>query len=73
MKTETPVKFCKDCAHFSPMKYTSSDGNCSAPEHGINLITGERNVKVCSAQRIPDSYYKGYCGQQAIYFKPIGA
>jgi len=64
------MKFCKDCANYSPMKYTDKDGICSAPEHGINLVTGQPNTRTCEAQRTPSEALAGYCGQQAIFFKP---
>lgn len=62
------MKFCKDCANFSPMKYTDHDGICSAPEHGINLVTGEPNTRTCEAQR-SDTYSPLYCGLQAVFFR----
>ena len=64
------MKFCKDCANYAPMQFNKDDGNCSADEHGINLVTGVKTIKVCSAQRSVDAdVVKGYCGKQAIYFK----
>ena len=63
------MKFCKDCANYAPMKYSENDGICSAPEHGINLVTGEPNTRTCEVQRSVSSSPL-YCGLQAIFFKP---
>lgn len=63
------MKFCVDCANYSPMKYSENDGICSAAEHGINLVTGVPNTRTCEAQRS----YTGsplHCGFQAVFFKP---
>jgi hypothetical protein len=64
------MKFCKDCANYSPMKYSSDDGICSAPEHGINLVIGEPNTKTCSSQRSTVERLAGYCGVEGLFFKP---
>ena len=66
------MKFCKDCANFQRMDYNDDDGNCYAREHGVNLVTGKPNIKVCSAQRDVDSdICPQYCGKQAQFFKEI--
>ena len=62
------MKYCKDCANFSKMKYSDVDGICSAPEHGINLVTGEPNTRTCGDQRSVSSTPL-YCGLQATFFK----
>lgn len=59
------MKFCKDCANFSPMKYTDSDGICSAPEYGVNLVTGKPNTRTCEAQRTSFNP----CGTEAVFFR----
>ena len=66
------MKFCKDCKHYSPMKFKADDGDCSAPQHGINLVTGVQNIKVCSYERSYDATkYKDHCGKQAIFFEGV--
>jgi hypothetical protein len=59
------MKFCINCQHFTSFKHTTEDGYCKRPELGINLVNGEQNTKVCSAQR-RDMY--DCCGIDAQYF-----
>jgi hypothetical protein len=60
------MKFCINCQHFTSFKNTTDDGYCSRPQLGINLVNGEKNTKVCSAQRM-DMYEN--CGINAFYFE----
>jgi len=49
------------------MKYSKDDGICSAPQHGINLVSGEMNTRTCGDQRSVNSSPL-YCGLQAMFF-----
>lgn len=60
------MKYCINCEHYTPFKYSTDDGYCSRPQLGINLVNGEKNTKVCSAQRM-DMYH--HCGPSAQYFE----
>lgn len=64
------MKFCKDCKHYSPIKYNETDGNCTAPQYGINLVTGNQNKQICSFER---SYkdHANHCGVEAKFFEGI--
>jgi hypothetical protein len=56
-------KFCINCEHYR------SNGDCRAPEHGVDLVTGQPQVRRCAVQRSP-GVVKGYCGEQALFFQP---
>ena len=53
------------------MEFNKDDGYCFAYEHGVNMVTGERNFKICSAQRLPTVTTDGYCGKNGFFFSPL--
>lgn len=55
------MKICRDCEYFVDGEF------CSAPQNGINLVTGNPTVVIAAWARKNAS---GRCGKEGKYFTP---
>jgi len=59
------LKFCVDCTYYI------STGDCSAPEHGVDLVTGKPQLRRCVVQRSKSQNpLPEYCGEHGLFFQP---
>lgn len=57
------MKFCKDCEHYEHLR-------CSAPENGINPVTGRVKSVNAHMSRTDIALMSESCGSEARFFVP---